>query len=67
MDLSIRSYKTFDDLRQYCYRVASVVGAGACHWSFGTTVSLDAMLWCPRPQYSLHATRYSPASNWVVN
>ena len=26
MDLSIRSYATFDDLRQYCYRVASVVG-----------------------------------------
>jgi phytoene synthase len=26
MDLSIRSYATFGDLRQYCYRVASVVG-----------------------------------------
>ena len=26
MDLSIRSYKTFDDLYRYCYRVASVVG-----------------------------------------
>jgi len=26
MDLSIRSYRTFDDLYQYCYRVASVVG-----------------------------------------
>lgn len=26
MDLSIRSYRTFHDLYQYCYRVASVVG-----------------------------------------
>jgi 15-cis-phytoene synthase len=26
MDLSIRTYRTFEDLRQYCYRVASVVG-----------------------------------------
>ena len=26
MDLEIFSYQTFDDLRQYCYRVASVVG-----------------------------------------
>jgi phytoene synthase len=26
MDLTIRRYQTFGDLRQYCYRVASVVG-----------------------------------------
>jgi phytoene synthase len=26
MDLSIRSYRTFDELYRYCYRVASVVG-----------------------------------------
>jgi 15-cis-phytoene synthase len=26
MDLSISRYRTFDELRQYCYRVASVVG-----------------------------------------
>jgi len=26
MDLEIAGYQTFDDLRQYCYRVASVVG-----------------------------------------
>ena len=26
MDLTIRSYRTFDELYQYCYRVASVVG-----------------------------------------
>jgi phytoene synthase len=26
MDLSVRCYRTFDDLYQYCYRVASVVG-----------------------------------------
>src|SRR5262249_49173339 len=31
MDLSIRSYKTFDDLYQYCYRVASVVGLCSLH------------------------------------
>ncbi len=31
MDLSIRSYPTFDDLRQYCYRVASVVGLCSLH------------------------------------
>lgn len=26
MDLTIRRYRTFEELRQYCYRVASVVG-----------------------------------------
>lgn len=31
MDLSIRSYRTFDDLYQYCYRVASVVGLCSLH------------------------------------
>ncbi len=31
MDLSIRSYRTFADLRQYCYRVASVVGLCSLH------------------------------------
>ena len=31
MDLSIRSYRTFDDLYQYCYRVASVVGLASLH------------------------------------
>jgi len=31
MDLSIRSYQTFDDLYQYCYRVASVVGLCSLH------------------------------------
>ena len=31
MDLSIRSYRTFDGLYQYCYRVASVVGLVSLH------------------------------------
>ena len=31
MDLSIHSYRTFDDLYQYCYRVASVVGLCSLH------------------------------------
>src|SRR5207249_7962129 len=26
MDLTVRRYQTFEELRQYCYRVASVVG-----------------------------------------
>jgi phytoene synthase len=31
MDLTIRFYQTFDDLYQYCYRVASVVGLCSLH------------------------------------
>ncbi|MBI4201067.1 MAG: squalene/phytoene synthase family protein [Chloroflexi bacterium] len=31
MDLTIRSYRTFADLYQYCYRVASVVGLCSLH------------------------------------
>ena len=31
MDLEIQSYRTFDDLYQYCYRVASVVGLCSLH------------------------------------
>lgn len=31
MDLTIRSYATFDDLYRYCYRVASVVGLCSLH------------------------------------
>ncbi|MBI3935253.1 MAG: squalene/phytoene synthase family protein [Acidobacteria bacterium] len=31
MDLTIRSYRTYDDLYQYCYRVASVVGLCSLH------------------------------------
>ena len=31
MDLTPRSYPTFDDLYQYCYRVASVVGLCSLH------------------------------------
>jgi len=31
MDLSIHRYRTFEDLHQYCYRVASVVGLCSLH------------------------------------
>ena len=31
MDLAVRSYRTFADLYQYCYRVASVVGLCSLH------------------------------------
>ena len=31
MDLSIRTYRSFEDLYQYCYRVASVVGLCSLH------------------------------------
>jgi phytoene synthase len=31
MDLSIHTYTTFEDLYQYCYRVASVVGLACLH------------------------------------
>jgi phytoene synthase len=31
MDLEIRMYRTFDELYQYCYRVASVVGLCSVH------------------------------------
>ena len=35
MDLDVRRYETFDDLYQYCYRVASVVGLSCIHvWGF---------------------------------
>ena len=31
MDLTVRSYRTFEELYQYCYRVASVVGLCSLH------------------------------------
>lgn len=35
MDLQGRRYATFDELREYCYRVASVVGLACIHvWGF---------------------------------
>ena len=35
MDLEPRSYESFDELREYCYRVASVVGLACIHvWGF---------------------------------
>jgi phytoene synthase len=35
MDLSLSRYETFDDLRQYCYKVAGVVGFVCIHvWGF---------------------------------
>jgi phytoene synthase len=41
MDLTIRRYRTFDDLYPYCYRVASVVGL-ICLKVFGTRSTLAA-------------------------
>ncbi|MFM8635250.1 MAG: phytoene/squalene synthase family protein [Planctomycetia bacterium] len=42
MDLDRQAYGTFDDLRQYCHRVASAVGRAAIHiWGFRSD---DALL-----------------------
>jgi hypothetical protein len=47
--------------------VGRTVTAGATHRARGTTRMRDAIVWWPTPQYSLHATRYSPGSSSVVN
>ncbi|MES1213829.1 MAG: phytoene/squalene synthase family protein [Singulisphaera sp.] len=42
MDLTVRSYETFADLREYCYRVASVVGLACIHiWGFSDRAALS--------------------------
>ena len=41
MDLEVRQYETFDDLRQYCYCVASTVGLACIHiWGFRSEAAL---------------------------
>lgn len=42
MDLSIHSYRTFEELYQYCYRVASIVGLCSLHvFGFNDPVAKD--------------------------
>ncbi len=42
MDLVETTYATFDDLYQYCYRVASVVGLACIHiWGFARPQAID--------------------------
>jgi len=41
MDLDRRQYETFDELREYCYRVASAVGLACIHvWGFTDPAAL---------------------------
>lgn len=41
MDLEVRRYETFDDLRRYCYCVASTVGLACIHiWGFRSPAAL---------------------------
>ncbi len=44
MDFSITRYKTFADLKQYCYRVASMIGL-LCIQIFGYTPHPEAKQW----------------------
>jgi phytoene synthase len=47
MDLSINRYRTFEDLYQYCYRVASVVGLVCIHiFGFKTDVAKEYAEYC---------------------
>jgi phytoene synthase len=42
MDLTLRTYSTFDRLREYCYRVAGTVGLTCTHvFGFNDTRALD--------------------------
>jgi squalene synthase HpnC len=42
MDLTVRTYPTFDRLREYCYRVAGTVGLTCTHvFGFGDSRALD--------------------------
>lgn len=47
MDLDDRSYETFTDLEQYCYRVASVVGLACIHiWGFTSQAAIEPAIKC---------------------
>jgi phytoene synthase len=47
MDLTIKSYETFDELRIYCYRVASIVGLCSLHvFGFGDPFAKDLAEQC---------------------
>lgn len=42
MDLEVRRYHTFEDLRRYCYCVASTVGLACIHiWGFRSAAALE--------------------------
>jgi phytoene synthase len=47
MDLVDRNYATFDELAEYCYRVASVVGLACIHlWGFTSSAALEPARQC---------------------
>jgi 15-cis-phytoene synthase len=47
MDLSARRYERFEDLEEYCYRVASVVGLACIHiWGFTGPEALELARQC---------------------
>ena len=47
MDLSARRYERFEDLEEYCYRVASVVGLACIHiWGFSGPAALEPARQC---------------------
>jgi phytoene synthase len=47
MDLAGRRYETFDELEEYCYRVASVVGLSCIHiWGFRGPEALEPARQC---------------------
>jgi 15-cis-phytoene synthase len=47
MDLTGRHYETFDELEEYCYRVASVVGLSCIHiWGFRGPEALEPARQC---------------------
>src|SRR5262245_38389975 len=47
MDLAGRRYETFDELEEYCYRVASVVGLSCIHiWGFRGPEALELARQC---------------------
>ena len=47
MDLAGRRYETFDELEEYCYRVASVVGLSCIHiWGFRGPEALEPARHC---------------------
>lgn len=47
MDLEPRRYQTFDDLAEYCYRVASAVGLACIHiWGFDGPAAIEPARKC---------------------
>ena len=47
MDLETRRYETFDELSEYCYRVASAVGLACIHiWGFNSDEAKEPAIKC---------------------